>query len=66
MIFADEPTGNLDKQTANEVMQTLFNYIKANDAALVLVTHDNELAQRCDEVYRLEDKKFSLISPEAI
>ena len=66
IIFADEPTGNLDKQTANEVMQTLFNYIKANDAALVLVTHDNELAQRCDEVYRLEDKKFSLIFPEAI
>ena len=66
VIFADEPTGNLDKQTANEVMQTLFNYIKANDAALVLVTHDNELAQRCDEVYRLEDQKFSLISPEDI
>ena len=62
MIFADEPTGNLDKQTANEVIQTLFNYIKANDAALVLVTHDNELAQRCDEVYRLEDKKLSLTS----
>lgn len=66
IIFADEPTGNLDKQTANEVMQTLFNYIKANDAALVLVTHDNELAQRCDEVYRLEDKKLSLVSGEFI
>ena len=62
ILFADEPTGNLDKQTANEVIQTLFNYIKANDAALVLVTHDNELAQRCDEVYRLEDKKLSLTS----
>lgn len=56
VIFADEPTGNLDKQTADEVMQTLFNYVRTNGAALILVTHDNELAQRCDEVYRLENK----------
>ncbi|WP_170019273.1 ABC transporter ATP-binding protein [Campylobacter sp. RM16190] len=58
IIFADEPTGNLDKQTANDVMQTLFGYIKANDAALVLVTHDNELASRCTNVYKLEDKQL--------
>ncbi|QCD52016.1 ABC transporter ATP-binding protein [Campylobacter sp. RM16192] len=58
IIFADEPTGNLDKQTANEVMNTLFDYIKENDAALVLVTHDNELANRCTNVYKLEDKKL--------
>ena len=56
VIFADEPTGNLDKQTADEVMQTLFNYVRTNGAALILVTHDNELAQRCDDVYRLENK----------
>lgn len=56
IIFADEPTGNLDKQTADEVMQTLFNYVRTNGAALILVTHDNELAQRCDDVYRLENK----------
>ena len=62
VIFADEPTGNLDKQTALEVMQTLFNYIKANDAALVLVTHDNELALKCDNVYKLENKELSKIS----
>ncbi|WP_169972832.1 MULTISPECIES: ABC transporter ATP-binding protein [unclassified Campylobacter] len=58
IIFADEPTGNLDKQTANDVMNTLFEYIKANDAALVLVTHDNELASRCTNVYKLEDKQL--------
>ncbi|MDO5046768.1 ABC transporter ATP-binding protein [Campylobacter sp.] len=58
IIFADEPTGNLDKQTANEVMKTLFEYVRTNDAALVLVTHDNELAHQCDRVYRLEDRRF--------
>lgn len=55
IIFADEPTGNLDKDTANIVMNTLFNYIKNNDAGLILVTHEHELANRCDKVYKLED-----------
>ncbi|MFL1705586.1 ABC transporter ATP-binding protein [Campylobacter sp. MOP7] len=62
IIFADEPTGNLDKQTANDVMQTLFEYIKANDAALVLVTHDNDLAAKCDNQYRLDNKELAKIS----
>ena len=55
IIFADEPTGNLDKDTANIVMDTLFNYIKNNDAGLILVTHEHELANKCDKVYKLED-----------
>ena len=55
IIFADEPTGNLDKETANVVMNTLFNYIKNNDAGLILVTHENELANKCDKVYKLEN-----------
>jgi putative ABC transport system ATP-binding protein len=55
IIFADEPTGNLDKDTANIVMDTLFNYIKNNDAGLILVTHENELANKCDKVYKLEN-----------
>ncbi|WP_417333369.1 ATP-binding cassette domain-containing protein [Halarcobacter sp.] len=55
IIFADEPTGNLDKDTAQVVMDTLFNYIKDNDAALVLVTHENDLAEQCDKVYKLEN-----------
>ncbi|MGP1485585.1 MAG: ABC transporter ATP-binding protein [Campylobacter sp.] len=58
IIFADEPTGNLDKNTASDVMQTLFNYVKANDAALVLVTHDNDLASLCDNKYRLENRQL--------
>lgn len=58
IIFADEPTGNLDKDTANIVINTLFNYIKNNDAGLILVTHENELAMRCDKVYKLEELKL--------
>ena len=46
IIFADEPTGNLDGKTASEVMNVLFEYIEQNDAALLLVTHDNDLANK--------------------
>lgn len=61
IIFADEPTGNLDKDTANDVMDVLFNYIKTNNAALVIVTHDNELAKKCTHTYKLENKILSKI-----
>lgn len=56
IIFADEPTGNLDKQTASEVMKLFFDYCKSNDAGMILVTHDNALAHECDKVFQLEDK----------
>jgi putative ABC transport system ATP-binding protein len=52
IIFADEPTGNLDSKTANEVMDILFEYIKQNDAALLLVTHDMKLAAKCDSTMK--------------
>ena len=58
IIFADEPTGNLDKQTAQEVMNVLFEYIKTQQAGLILVTHENELAMQCDKVYKLVDLKL--------
>ncbi|MCR4942836.1 MAG: ABC transporter ATP-binding protein [Campylobacter sp.] len=61
IIFADEPTGNLDKQTANEVMASIVSYIKQNEASLILVTHDNELASNCDNIYKLENKSFNKI-----
>jgi len=56
IIFADEPTGNLDKETADLVMDVLLDYIKESEAGLLLVTHDETMAARCDKVYRLEDK----------
>jgi len=56
IIFADEPTGNLDNETAKLVMDVLLDYVKKNDAGLLLVTHDEQMAKRCDEVFRLQDK----------
>jgi putative ABC transport system ATP-binding protein len=61
IIFADEPTGNLDKETAELVMDVLFDYIKETGAGLVLVTHDESMASRCDTQYRLEDKALKEI-----
>lgn len=56
IIFADEPTGNLDKETATLVMDVLLDYIQTHEAGLLLVTHDTEMAKRCDTVFELEDK----------
>lgn len=56
IIFADEPTGNLDKETAELVMTVLLDYVKEKGAALLLVTHDESMAAKCDSVYKLEDK----------
>jgi len=61
VIFADEPTGNLDKETANLVMDVLLDYIYREEAGLLLVTHDEEMAGRCDESYRLEDQRLEKI-----
>jgi len=61
IIFADEPTGNLDNQTASEVMKLFFQYCEDNDAGMILVTHDNNLAHMCKRVYKLEDKELKLI-----
>ncbi len=58
VIFADEPTGNLDHKTALDVMDSLFDYIKENNAGLILVTHEDELAFKCDKVYKLDDFKL--------
>ena len=56
IIFADEPTGNLDKETANLVMNVLLEYIQENNAGMILVTHDEEMAKLCDRRYRLENQ----------
>lgn len=58
IIFADEPTGNLDSKTAEEVMNIFEEYIRDNQAALVLVTHDEGLAQRCKKIFHLENKEL--------
>lgn len=58
LIFADEPTGNLDAKTANEVMELLFEYLNEKNAGMILVSHDDKLAHMCDKVYKLENKEL--------
>jgi len=58
IIFADEPTGNLDTKTADEVMKLFFEYTEKEDAGMILVTHDETLAFKCKKVYRLENKQL--------
>lgn len=53
VIFADEPSGNLDEETGLMVMNLLFDLVKKEGLTLVLVTHDEELAKRCDKTFRL-------------
>ena len=60
IIFADEPTGNLDRENANEVMNILSEYCEENSASLIVVTHDNELSSFFDKVYKLKDKRLTL------
>jgi len=55
ILFADEPTGNLDQVTGHRVIELLFSLKEEQDTALMLVTHDQALADRCDRCYILEN-----------
>ncbi len=54
LIVADEPTGNLDDQTGEHIMQLLFDLNKSAGTTLILVTHDNDLASQCERTLRLQ------------
>ncbi len=58
LIVADEPTGNLDEATGEHIMQLLFDLNRDSGTTLLLVTHDNELAKRCDRTLRLHDGRL--------
>ncbi|MBO3100059.1 ABC transporter ATP-binding protein [Gelidibacter pelagius] len=58
ILFADEPTGNLDDDTGEKVIQLLFDLNKENGTTLVIITHDLELANRTQQILRLKGGKI--------
>lgn len=64
ILFADEPTGNLDSVTSKVIEDLLFDYQKKNRATLIIVTHDEELASRCNTVINIKDGKIVSQSTE--
>ena len=58
VLFADEPTGNLDSRTGANIMELMFELNHSSSTTLVLVTHDNQLAQRCDRILALDSGRL--------
>jgi len=58
LVFADEPTGNLDAATGARIVDLLFERRRATDASLVIITHDAALARRCDRIVELADGRL--------
>jgi len=58
LLFADEPTGNLDQQTGETVIDMLFRMNAETNTTLVLVTHDRGLASRCDRILHMDAGRF--------
>lgn len=61
IIFADEPTGNLDSTTGEKVEDLLFSYNRDKGATLIIVTHDKELGAKCDIIIHIKDGKVESI-----
>ena len=60
IILADEPTGNLDENTAQEIIDILKNVAVENNKCVIVVTHSNQLANSADVVLELKDKKLKV------
>ena len=58
ILFADEPTGNLDEETGEKVIQLLFDLNKEAGTTLVIITHDLDLANRTQQILRLKGGKI--------
>jgi putative ABC transport system ATP-binding protein len=59
LLFADEPTGNLDAATGEAIMDLLFSRQRETGATLIMITHDEALSHRCDRVITLRDGKIA-------
>ena len=62
VLFADEPTGNLDSATGEVVENLLFGYNRKNGSTLIVVTHDPDLAKKCDMQIYIKDGKIEKIT----
>ena len=58
IIFADEPTGNLDSKTTMEVLRLMQKIVREQNQTLVMVTHDNNLATYADRIFKIIDGKI--------
>ena len=63
LLFADEPTGNLDLKTGNKVVELLFELNQERETSLIIATHDQKLAERCDRIITLSGGE--ILSDEA-
>lgn len=59
ILLADEPTGNLDGATGDVIIQQMFDLHDGHNTTMVLITHDESLAQRCDRTIRIEDGRIA-------
>ena len=59
LLLADEPSGNLDSETGQKVMNLFFEQVRATKTTTVLVTHDLELAKKCDKIFLLKNGRFA-------
>lgn len=66
ILFADEPTGNLDEETGEKVIQLLFDLNKEAGTTLIIITHDLDLARRTQQVLRLKGGKIAANETTAI
>ena len=73
VVFADEPTGNLDSHTTTEVMEMIVRMARRNDETLIIVTHDGDIARYADRIVRLVDgaiisdtPNVSIVPPESV
>ena len=66
VIVADEPTGNLDSETTQDIISIFKSIAHDNNKCIIMVTHEREIAAECDAVYELKDKEFSLLDGQKI
>ena len=66
ILFADEPTGNLDEETGEKVIQLLFDLNKETGTTLVIISHDLDLANRTQQILRLKGGQILTNLPTAV